>query len=232
MAAIYRSNSRGKSRTEWLTSFHSFNFNTYYNPSRTHFGPLVVVNDDLILSKSGFPMHRHEDMEIITIMIEGSLTHKDNMGNETMISAGEVQVMSAGTGVVHSECNAGDVLVHLYQIWIEPDTQGLTPRYEQRNFVFETNKLVCVASGRVSKTEGNQKGGLLIHQNAQVLLGNFTNFDLEYIILPGRGAYIMVISGQAILGDDVLKEGDVCEVMSSTVLSMKNAKILVIDVKI
>ena len=134
----------------WLKTYWLFSFSTYYDPENISFGALRVFNDDVVEPGTGFPTHPHEEMEIITIVLQGEMTHEDSMGNQTVIKAGDVQRMSAGTGLTHSEFNLADKPVHFYQIWIFPDTKGLRPTYDQRTFSPETfrNRLVPVASGQ------------------------------------------------------------------------------------
>jgi len=134
----------------WLKTYWLFSFSSYYDPENISFGALRVFNDDVVEPGTGFPTHPHEEMEIITIVLEGEMTHEDSMGNKAVIKAGDVQRMSAGTGLTHSEFNLADKPVHFYQIWIFPDTKGLTPTYDQRTFSPETfrNRLVPVASGQ------------------------------------------------------------------------------------
>ena len=131
---LRRGSERFHSRLDWLDSFHTFSFSHHYDPAWTGFGPLLVINDDTIAPRRGFGMHPHRDMEIITVMVEGELTHRDSMGNGEVLRAGEVQRMSAGTGIVHSEMNAGSQPCRLLQIWILPEGNGSPPSYEQRPF--------------------------------------------------------------------------------------------------
>lgn len=135
MLEILKAKSRGTTKNEWLTSYHSFSFAEYYNPQYMHFSHLRVMNEDFIAPDSGFPMHSHNDMEIITYIISGELTHKDSLGTIDSITAGEVQLMRAGSGITHSEYNLDSTTpVHLLQIWIIPKQKNLAPSYQQKNF--------------------------------------------------------------------------------------------------
>jgi redox-sensitive bicupin YhaK (pirin superfamily) len=134
----------------WLNSYFLFSFADYYDPSNMHFGPLRVFNDDYIAAKSGFPMHPHSEMEIVTIVLKGEIGHKDSIGNEKSIKAGEVQRMTAGTGILHSEMNSADEELHLYQLWFLPNRKGLQPSYEQKNLKFldSSNELIPLVTGQ------------------------------------------------------------------------------------
>ena len=204
MIDIQRSKERGTTKINWLESKHSFSFGEYYNPKRRNFGALIVLNDDIIQPSSGFGVHPHKNMEIITVMLEGTLKHQDSMGNTGIIHAGEVQVMSAGTGVEHAEINhSKKERVHLLQIWIQPQVQNLTPRYEQKKFVLEKNKLNLLVSDTKSKH------WLTICQSAKLLRAVF---DARQTILyepqPGNGVYVFVISGKIQSAQETLESGD------------------------
>jgi redox-sensitive bicupin YhaK (pirin superfamily) len=165
---IHKAKSRGEANHGWLKSWHTFSFADYYNPSRMNFGALRVLNDDFIAPGMGFGTHPHKDMEIITIPLSGALQHKDSMGNTEIIRKGEVQIMSAGPGVRHSEFNAStNEEVTLLQIWVFPDKEGITPRYEQKDFslVNKKNKLLPIVS------PDRREGSVLINQNAYFYLG-------------------------------------------------------------
>src|SRR4051812_21774051 len=134
MLTVRRKDARGRTTTPWLDSRHSFSFGDYYDPQNMGFGPLRVINEDVVAPETGFPMHGHRDMEIITYVLEGSLEHKDSLGTGSVIRPGEVQMMRAGKGILHSEFNPANESVHLLQIWIEPDEKGLKPAYQQKEF--------------------------------------------------------------------------------------------------
>src|ERR1700733_4469021 len=163
--SIRRSNERGSFDYGWLKTFHTFSFNEYYDSKFMGFRTLRVINEDRVQPHHGFPLHGHQDMEIITIVIDGELTHQDSMGNTSTIFPGEVQIMSAGTGVTHSEFNHSDSMpVHFFQIWIYPDKKFLTPNYQQKKFKIDPNKWQLIAS------KNSREGSLLLHQNAEVYL--------------------------------------------------------------
>ncbi len=225
---VILSSSRGVTQTDWLKSFHSFNFNNYYSPRRDGFGSLVVLNEDFVAAHKGFGMHGHADMEIVTVVLSGALSHTDSTGGKGEVKFGEVQAMSAGTGVRHSEMNAGDDEVHLFQIWIMPATSGIKPSYRQKKFDMteldlEEGKFVELAGG---------KSGLAIHQDACVMFGRF---DLEVIFIDvavGRGKYVHVISGSLLIGDLRLGAGDAVELNEGVLVDTQGCELLVIDVKI
>ncbi|MCA2004318.1 MAG: pirin family protein [Ignavibacterium sp.] len=190
---IHRSEERGKANYGWLDTKYSFSFARYYDPDKMGFGLLRVLNDDIVLPDSGFGTHPHDNMEIITIILDGQLQHKDSMGNGSVIKKDEVQVMSAGTGITHSEFNPSKTeKVSLLQIWIYPKEENIKPRYDQKAFPREErkNKLTTVASGY------NENGSLYIHQNAEIKLGYFDKGNrINYKIREGNGVYLFVIDG-------------------------------------
>ena len=204
---FHPASSRGFADHGWLQARHSFSFANYYDPERVHFGKLRVLNDDIIAPGKGFGTHPHNDMEIITIPLRGSLEHKDNMGNGGVITAGEVQVMSAGTGIMHSEFNPSPTEeLSLFQIWIFPDQKGVEPRYDQRKFdpdTFENNIVTLV---------NNEKDGntLFIHQKAAISLSRPTaGTSLTYKNLyPGNGVYVMVIEGKISIENTISERRD------------------------
>lgn len=192
---IHKADSRGHANHGWLNTFHTFSFAGYYDPKRINFGALRVLNDDEIAGGNGFDMHPHENMEIITIPLEGALMHKDSMGNSSVISYGEVQVMSAGTGIYHSEHNNNlDSDVKLLQIWVFPNEIGVTPRYDQivLKDVDINNKFQQIVSPKP------EDEGVWIHQNAWFNIGNFDKgFHSEYFLkMPENGVYVFVINGE------------------------------------
>ncbi len=194
MLTLRKSNDRGQADHGWLKSSHTFSFADYYDPSHMGFGPLRVINEDFIAGGGGFGSHPHRDMEIITYIVSGSLEHKDSMGNQSVIVPGEVQRMTAGTGVVHSEYNEKqDASVHLLQIWIQPSQIGLKPSYEQKSFEKELNSkpLVLVASPTA------RQGSVAINQDAELFVsrlqpGQAVDFDIK----PGRRLWFQVIRGR------------------------------------
>ena len=184
MITIRKSQDRGHAQHGWLDSFHSFSFADYYDPQWMGFRSLRVINEDRVAAAQGFGSHPHKDMEIITYVLSGQVKHKDSMGNEGIINPGEVQKMSAGTGVVHSEFNASSKKeVHLLQIWIIPDTKGLAPAYEQ-NLLPEDQKDSLVVFP------------VNIHQDAKIFRGRLSKgHELVHKLSKGRGAWVQVISG-------------------------------------
>lgn len=201
------SGSRGFADHGWLQARHSFSFASYYDPERIHFGKLRVLNDDIIAPAKGFGTHPHDNMEIITIPLKGSLEHKDSMGNGSIISAGEVQVMSAGTGIMHSEFNPSPTEeVKLFQIWIFPEKQDVKPRYDQRKF--DPSSFM----GKIKTIVNNDddEDSLFIHQKAVLSLsklnaGQKVTYQLKY---PGHGVYVFMINGKADIDGSTLSERD------------------------
>jgi redox-sensitive bicupin YhaK (pirin superfamily) len=199
--------SRGYAKHGWLTTHHSFSFASYYDPMRMGFGALRVLNDDAIAPGSGFGRHPHDNMEIITIPLSGSLKHEDSMGNSAVVTAGEVQVMSAGTGVEHAEWNASETEeLTLLQIWILTKTRNVSPRYDQQRFeqVDYTNQLLQVV-GAMGKTPG-----LGIHQEARIFLGRLeAGQKLTYDLADQQhGVYFFVMEGAATIAEQPLKRRD------------------------
>lgn len=191
---MHKASSRGKADWGWLETYHTFSFSNYYNPERMRFGVLRVLNDDKIQGGKGFGMHPHDNMEIITIPLKGALRHLDSMGNSEVIKAGEIQVMSAGKGITHSEFNAHpEQTVELLQIWIYPNIKDVEPRYDMiaLNLEDRTGKLRQIVS------PNKDDEGTWIYQNAWFQIGYFSEgMDFNYAPkLPGNGLYIFVISG-------------------------------------
>jgi hypothetical protein len=197
---------RGRTQIEWLDSRFTFSFDQYYDPQWMGFRTLRVINDDRVSPAAGFPTHPHRDMEIITYMLEGALAHKDSMGNGSRIGAGEVQRMTAGTGVLHSEFNPStSETTHLLQVWLRPRTRGLAPGYDQRAFSLEAKRgrLLLVASG------DGRDGSLRIQQDADVYASVLADGEsVSHRLAPGRGAWLQVARGQASVNGQDLGEGD------------------------
>jgi hypothetical protein len=229
---IHRSDSRSKSELGWLHSRFSFSFANYYNPENMGFGLLRVLNDDVVEPGTGFGTHPHDNMEIVTIILDGELEHKDSMGSGSVIRKGEVQVMSAGTGITHSEMNpSSNEKVNLFQLWIFPKERNIKPRYDQKEFPIEErkNKLETVASG--FKTNGS----LYIHQDAAITLGNvekgkkliYKNFK------PGNGSYLLVINGKINLSGEELTTRDAIGVWEQDqfeISAVENSDLVIIEV--
>ena len=225
---IHKANERGIAEFGWLHSRHSFSFGRYYNPEKMGFGLLRVLNDDIVEPGEGFGKHPHDNMEIISIVLYGELEHKDSMGTGSVIKTGDVQVMSAGNGITHSEFNHSDERkVNFLQLWIIPKERNIKPRYDQKNFPLadRKNKIKTVVSGI------EPDGVLTIHQNASISLGNFekkqeVNYKIQY---PGNGAYLFILNGNiklnghTIAGKDAIGIFDTAEFSFQTDVPMKQS---------
>ena len=206
MAEIRRSQERGYADHGWLKSYHSFSFAGYHDPRHVHFGPLRVINEDRVVPGAGFGTHGHRDMEIISYVLEGELAHKDSTGTSSTIRPGDVQRMSAGSGVQHSEFNGSHQRpVHFLQIWIVPDRKGVAPRYQQRNFTPDEKR------GRlrlIISTDGAD-GSLSVYQDARVHAGLFDGDEQQvFRAPPGRYAYVHVARGALDVNGQRLEAGD------------------------
>lgn len=206
MIAIRRSHERGQADHGWLKSFHSFSFADYYDPRWMGFSALRVINEDLVAPASGFGTHGHRDMEIISYVLEGELAHKDSMGNGSVIRPGDVQRMSAGTGVRHSEFNhAADATTHFLQIWIEPDRTGMPPSYEEKHFSADEKR----GRLRLVASPDGADGSVRIHQDARLFVGLFDGAESARLPLaPGRHAYLHVARGEIEANGQTLAAGD------------------------
>ncbi len=206
MLQVRKSKERGHANHGWLNSKHTFSFADYYDPKFMGFRSLRVINEDRIEGGSGFGSHPHRDMEIISYVVTGGLKHKDSMGNETVIAPGEVQRMSAGSGVVHSEYNQfEDQETHFFQIWIQPNARGGRPSYGQKSFEKELaeKKLVLVVS------QQGRDGSISIQQDADLYLSRLMAEDtLEFKLRPARGAWIQVVKGEIDVNGQKVAEGD------------------------
>jgi redox-sensitive bicupin YhaK (pirin superfamily) len=204
---LHTSESRGIVNQGWLQARHSFSFANYYNPERMHFGVLRVLNDDIFGAGGGFGMHPHDNMEIITIPFEGALRHGDNMGNGGVVKRGDVQVMSAGTGIVHSEINdSEDAAVKLFQIWLFSNKRDVAPRYDQKTF--DTTQRQNKFQLLVSPDGANDS--LWIHQDAWFWMGNFeasqkVNYTLQK---PTNGAYLVLVEGEIVIDGVQMRRRD------------------------
>jgi redox-sensitive bicupin YhaK (pirin superfamily) len=230
MLELRRSEERGHANHGWLDSYHSFSFADYYDPQHMGFGPLRVINEDRVNGGQGFGTHGHRDMEIITYVLDGELAHKDSMGNGSVIRPGDVQRMSAGTGVRHSEYNhAQDRQTHLLQIWIEPNLSGIAPGYEEKRFdqAEKRGRLRLIAS-----PDGSE-GSVVIHQDAKVFAGLFDGDERAGISLkPGRRAYVHVARGTVSVNGTELKAGDALKAVDETKIELgqgRQAEVLVFD---
>jgi hypothetical protein len=228
---IQRSGERGRADHGWLQSRFSFSFADYVNPEKMGFGALRVINDDTILPGGSFPMHPHRDMEIITIITQGAIEHTDSMGNRSTLQAGEVQHMSAGTGIRHAEANPYDSVLELFQIWIYPKSNGIEPNYQQTIFdpAHTRNRLGVLVSGN------GAEGSLPIHQEARILRGIFEKAGTVNVAAqtPGNGLYLFVVEGEADVLGETLKRRDAMgiETPGSLTLDLKaGTDLLVFDV--
>ena len=206
MLTIRRAEDRGQANFGWLDTRHSFSFGNYYDPAHMGFGPLRVINDDRIAGGGGFPTHPHSDMEIITYVLEGALEHKDSLGNGSVIRRGDVQRMTAGTGIRHSEFNASETEpVHLLQIWIIPEREGLKPSYEQKAFADDGKRrhLLLIAS------RDGRDGSVTIHRDADVYATLLAEGQrVAHALRPGRAAWLQVAGGAVTINGEQLREGD------------------------
>ncbi|KOS06274.1 pirin [Flavobacterium akiainvivens] len=231
---LFPKSGRGTANHGWLQANFSFSFGNYYNPDMVQFGMLRVLNDDTIAGGTGFGTHPHDNMEIITIPLEGGLTHRDSMGSEATVRFGEVQVMSAGTGITHSEMNASPTQqAKTLQLWIFPEKENVEPRYDQKRFDLEAqrNTMVSIVSPE-NKNDGN---ALWIHQDAFLHLGVFdANQTFDYTCrIEGNGAYLFLIEGQLDINGQTVNERDAFGAVEFDTLNITTkapAKILVIEV--
>ena len=229
---IHRAGTRGHANHGWLETYHSFSFANYYNPERVNFGLLRVLNDDTIAAGKGFGMHPHDNMEIITIPLNGALEHKDNLGNGAVINQGDVQVMSAGTGIYHSEYNKNtDKPVSLLQIWIIPNEKDVKPRYDQISIsdIEEKNKFYQILS------PNRDDQGVWIHQYAWFYIGRFNKgtSDCYNIKKDGNGIYMFVIEGTIEIDGEILTKRDAIGINNTnsiTVNSTEDSYVLLIDI--
>ena len=206
MMILRRSHERGHVMHGWLDTYHTFSFAHYYDPDWMGFGPLRVINEDRIQGKAGFGEHFHDNMEILTYVLSGELAHRDSLGNGSTIHPGEIQYMSAGTGIMHSETNPGEVATHLLQIWIEPSVYGEKPRYQDKKLgQAESGKLELLVSG------DGRAGSIAIRQDADVYRGIFApGTSVTFQGRANRVQWIQVISGDLKVKDTALSPGDAC----------------------
>jgi quercetin 2,3-dioxygenase len=201
---IRKADSRGQTKTEWLQSFHTFSFANYYDPQFLGFGNLLVINEDTVKPGFGFGLHNHEDMEIITYVIEGSIQHKDSTGQTSILKRGEIQRMSAGTGIRHSEINPSSTTpLHFLQIWILPRKLGLTPSYEQKNISQKHNQLIPIGS-----PEG-EENTVKIHQDVNLYSAyNEEKNSIGYSFEQTNYGWLQIVKGNVVLNEEVLRQGD------------------------
>ncbi len=228
---IHRSTSRGHFDHGWLNTFHSFSFGNYYNPERRNFGALLVLNEDTIAPGTGFGEHGHDNMEIVTIPLSGSLEHTDSMGNRATLKTGDIQIMSAGTGIRHSEKNASSTdPLHLLQIWILPSSQGLPTRYDELHLDSGTENAFQLIVSPVPEV-----GVLHIRQDAWFSLGNFssgTSFELP-LHRKEHGMFFFLIEGKVTINGETLEAGDAYTLWEEHMIAGRaeeNARVLAIEV--
>ncbi len=230
MLAIRRSQERGHANHGWLDTHYTFSFSDYYDPEHVHFRTLRVINDDRVAGGGGFPMHPHRDMEIVTYVLEGGLEHRDSMGNGSVIRPGDVQRMSAGTGVTHSESNASKTEpVHLLQIWMFPERKGIEPSYEQKMFseADKRGRLRLVAS------PDGRDGSVTIHQDNEMYATVLRKEEtVRHELKPERHAWVQVARGSVKLNGQELAEGDgaaISEEKAIELTGVKDAEVLLFD---
>lgn len=229
---LHKAATRGHANHGWLNSYHTFSFAGYYDPARIHFGALRVLNDDTVAAGMGFGTHPHDNMEIISIPLSGDLKHRDSMGNEAIIKQGDIQVMSAGTGISHSEMNANrDKEVKFLQIWVFPNQKNVQPRYDQ--VTMDESKMKNNFLQVLSPDKNDES--VWIHQNAWFSMGliekgNTINYTLKD---KNNGVYAFVIEGAVSINDEVLEKRDglgITETDTFTVTATDNAKVLLMEV--
>ena len=229
---LHKANTRGNANHGWLNAFHSFSFGSWYNPERVQFGTLRVLNDDTIAGGMGFGTHPHDNMEIITIPLEGDLAHKDSMGNSAVIKTGDIQVMSAGTGVEHSEFNPNaDLQTKLFQIWLFPKYRDVAPRYQQITLdkSLQKNNFAQILS------PNQADAGVWIHQDAWFYLSDFDAGFSKKLVLKkaGNGFYIMNIEGEIEVNGAKLEKRDALGIWNTNEIEVKattNARFLVMEI--
>ena len=227
---LHKAHSRGHANHGWLDTHHTFSFANYYNPERMHFGVLRVLNDDVVAAGRGFGTHPHDNMEIISIPLEGDLEHKDSMNNKAVIKQGDVQVMSAGTGVFHSEYNKNtDQEVRFLQIWLFPNERDVEPRYDQISIQDDTNALTQILS------PDPNDDGVWIHQNAWFHTGKLEQgASVKYDVKSeGNGVYVFVIDGDVTVSGQSLNKRDGYGVWDTDAINItadSNARVLIMDV--
>jgi hypothetical protein len=230
MIRIRRSDERGAANHGWLDTRYTFSFSDYFDPDHVQFRALRVMNEDRVAPGAGFPTHGHRDMEILTVVLEGAIAHKDSLGHGETLRPGEVQYMSAGTGIRHSEFNPSETEpVHLYQIWLLPDRPGHEPTYGQRRFdeAGRHNRLQVVAS------PDGRDGSLAIRQDATVSLVNLEEGrSIDYPLAPGRHAWLQVMRGSVAVNGQALAEGDGAAISGESALEVRAdgpAEVLLFD---
>jgi quercetin 2,3-dioxygenase len=230
MLTLRKSQDRGYADHGWLKSYHSFSFAGYYDAAHMGWGNLRVINEDRIAPGTGFGTHGHKDMEIISYVLSGSIGHKDNVGNAASIPPGDVQRMSAGTGILHSEFNhAPKDETHFFQIWIEPNVTGVKPGYEQKTFATPEKR----GTLRLVASNDGEQGSVSIHADAKMYAGLFDGAEAAKIVLnPLRKAYVHLVRGELTVNGQTLQGGDAAKLEGESVLTVeggKDAEVIVFD---
>jgi redox-sensitive bicupin YhaK (pirin superfamily) len=230
MFELRRAADRGHAYHGWLDSFHSFSFADYHDPAQMSFGALRVINEDRIAAGEGFPTHGHRDMEIVTYVLDGALTHRDSLGTGSTIGPGDVQRMSAGSGIKHSEFNASqEQPLHLLQIWLMPNVTGIAPSYEEKHFTAEQQR----GRLRVVASPDGRDGSVTIHADAMLLTGLIDGAErVEYAVEAGHAVYLHVARGAVSLNGQRLQAGDAAklrEIESLTLEHGEEAEVLLFD---
>jgi quercetin 2,3-dioxygenase len=230
MIAVRKAADRGHAEHGWLDSWHTFSFGDYYDPRHMGFRSLRVINEDRVAAGKGFPTHPHRDMEILTYVLDGALEHKDSMGNGSVMRSGDVQRMTAGTGVAHSEFNGSrDTPVHFLQIWILPESRNLPPGYEQKNFTRQDRQ----GKFKVVASRDGADGAVLVHQDVKLLAGLFAEGEKsQYTLAPGRSAWLHVARGKLRVNGIELTAGDALQVSDEAALEItgvQDAEALLFD---
>jgi redox-sensitive bicupin YhaK (pirin superfamily) len=230
MLEVRKSEDRGQADHGWLKSQHSFSFADYFDEEHVQFGALRVINEDRVAAGGGFGTHPHRDMEIVSYVLAGQLGHKDSMGNGSVMRPGDVQRMSAGTGVLHSEMNPSpNEAVHFLQIWIRPDTAGVKPGYEQKHFDDSEKR----GRLRLVVSPDGAEGSVTIHQDARMYAGLFDGAEsVEYTVAAGRSLYVHLVRGTLNANGKTLKGGDALKATDIDKLTLnggENAEVLVFD---
>ena len=230
MLEVRKSHHRGDANHGWLQSKHTFSFGDYRDPEHTGFGPLLVINEDRVAPGQGFGTHGHRDMEIISYVLDGALEHKDSIGTGSVLHYGDVQRMSAGSGVRHSEFNGSKTEpVHFLQIWIQPNVTGIDPGYEEKHFAPETKR----GQMRLVASSDGRDGSVLIHQDAAIYAAIPAPGDvLEHPLSAGRTAYVHVVRGQVTVNGVSLESGDALKIRAETSIRLEEAlraEVLVFD---
>jgi len=230
MIALRKSNQRGHADHGWLNTYHTFSFSSYYDPAHMGFRSLRVINEDRVAPGQGFGTHPHEDMEIVSFVLEGALEHRDSLGNGEVLRPGEFQRITAGTGIAHSEFNpARDQPTHFYQIWLLPQRNGLAPSYEQKRF--DDSELRNVL--RIVASPEGDNGSLSIHQDARIFLAKLdAGKVIEFDLLPGRHAWLQVLRGTVTLNGQEMDTSDGAAVSAESRLAIEatsDAEIMLFD---